>query len=56
MVHPPTFKTSMPLSSIRTCITCVQMCACVLWFSHQWYWSYEVQNLGGEILEFDSYM
>ena len=26
---------------------------------HQWYWggrSYEVQHLGGDILEFDSYM
>jgi len=23
---------------------------------HQWYWSYEVQNLGGDILELDSYM
>lgn len=23
---------------------------------HQWYWSYEVQNLGGDLLEFDSYM
>ena len=23
---------------------------------HQWYWSYEVQYLGGDILEFDSYM